>query len=422
MLKRTLFFVGLALILLSVVGFVFVSARFPRQTLADGIASGIRHQVRPGETLDSIGQRYGTSPWTIVVANNLTDTSRIAVGQELYIPLEGQVTLTLTVEPTNTPRPVTPTPTLTETPTPTPTGTPTSTPTRKPTNTPRPPTPTVAFARTPVLTATPELPSTGGGPTEPPAMVEAEWPKRMEMGRSDSIRVALVSTIGYVPIIEIPGHSIVVATPIPVGTPQVPLEEAFGPDYEACGVVELATHAFEFAPATTDCLSLGQPKVTWVWTFKPKEPGDHVVVVNLYVRWRRKEDQSPPTQTQIWYARMDISVEKPLVPTNLLNAVNWGGALAGLTLTLPWVYEKTRGRRASQEKLDARSHALFEYLCKHFSLDELRTLCFDLEVDHESLAGEGKEAKARELVLYLQRRGELDQLTDAIQRVRGDAV
>lgn len=43
-------------------------------------------------------------------------------------------------------------------------------------------------------------------------------------------------------------------------------------------------------------------------------------------------------------------------------------------------------------------------LTQYFSDDELRTLCVDLEVDYESLPGQGKEGKARELIAHLQRR------------------
>jgi hypothetical protein len=47
-----------------------------------------------------------------------------------------------------------------------------------------------------------------------------------------------------------------------------------------------------------------------------------------------------------------------------------------------------------------------------FSLEELRTLCSDLGVDYDNLGGEGKEAKARELVSFLNRRGELSLLVE----------
>jgi hypothetical protein len=52
----------------------------------------------------------------------------------------------------------------------------------------------------------------------------------------------------------------------------------------------------------------------------------------------------------------------------------------------------------------------------HFDMEELRTLCFDLNVDFDSLRGEGKEAKVRELVAYSKRSGRTDELMVALNQ------
>lgn len=57
-------------------------------------------------------------------------------------------------------------------------------------------------------------------------------------------------------------------------------------------------------------------------------------------------------------------------------------------------------------------------LTENFDLEELRTLAFDLGVDFDNLRGEGKEAKARELVAYLERSGRLGELVDVIRELR----
>ena len=44
------------------------------------------HTVRPGETLFSIGRRYGVNPYAIAAANHLYNPNRIYIGQCLYIP------------------------------------------------------------------------------------------------------------------------------------------------------------------------------------------------------------------------------------------------------------------------------------------------------------------------------------------------
>ncbi len=53
-------------------------------------------------------------------------------------------------------------------------------------------------------------------------------------------------------------------------------------------------------------------------------------------------------------------------------------------------------------------------LVRHFDAEDLRTLCFKLGVDYDSLPAQGKENKARELALHLERRNRLDELQIAV--------
>lgn len=46
-------------------------------------------------------------------------------------------------------------------------------------------------------------------------------------------------------------------------------------------------------------------------------------------------------------------------------------------------------------------------LTARFDEEEVLTLCFDMGLDHESLPGRGKQAKVRELLAYLERKGRL---------------
>jgi len=48
----------------------------------------------------------------------------------------------------------------------------------------------------------------------------------------------------------------------------------------------------------------------------------------------------------------------------------------------------------------------------------LNTLCFHLKVDYEDLSGVGKEDKARELVLFLERRQRIVDLMETGKRLR----
>lgn len=56
---------------------------------------------------------------------------------------------------------------------------------------------------------------------------------------------------------------------------------------------------------------------------------------------------------------------------------------------------------------------LRQLLIAHYSLEELIDLGFDLGIDHELLAGSTKTAKARELILYCERR---DRIAELVQR------
>ena len=64
--------------------------------------------------------------------------------------------------------------------------------------------------------------------------------------------------------------------------------------------------------------------------------------------------------------------------------------------------------------------SLRQILVLRFSLEELRTLCTDLDVSFDVLRGEGQEAKARELIAHLQRRERLGELVSYIRQHRPD--
>ena len=64
---------------------------------------------------------------------------------------------------------------------------------------------------------------------------------------------------------------------------------------------------------------------------------------------------------------------------------------------------------------------LREFIARHYSLEELKDLCFDLSVDHEDFSP-GKSNMSRELIIVLGREKRLKELLDALdidpQRVR----
>jgi hypothetical protein len=82
--------------------------------------------------------------------------------------------------------------------------------------------------------------------------------------------------------------------------------------------------------------------------------------------------------------------------------------------------EETRADVGSEEPEREYLTQLREILSSRFNLEELRTLCFDLDVDYENLSGEGLTAKARELVAFLENRGRLSALIEWMKQGRPD--
>lgn len=65
---------------------------------------------------------------------------------------------------------------------------------------------------------------------------------------------------------------------------------------------------------------------------------------------------------------------------------------------------------------------LRQVLNERFNESELRDLCFDLGVDYESLLGEGRADKARELIGYMERRKRIPELIMKGEKQRSDIL
>jgi len=59
-------------------------------------------------------------------------------------------------------------------------------------------------------------------------------------------------------------------------------------------------------------------------------------------------------------------------------------------------------------------------LAVRFSKSELRTLCFDLGIEYETLPGETKQDIARELVVHCGRRSQIPQIIEVGRQLRPD--
>ena len=55
---------------------------------------------------------------------------------------------------------------------------------------------------------------------------------------------------------------------------------------------------------------------------------------------------------------------------------------------------------------------------QYFSLAEIESLCFDMGIDFDSLGGEGRGAKIRELIEFCRRRGRDEELVAKVRAER----
>jgi len=60
-------------------------------------------------------------------------------------------------------------------------------------------------------------------------------------------------------------------------------------------------------------------------------------------------------------------------------------------------------------------------LTNYFNESELQALCFNLNIDFDDIPGNNKEAKARELIIYCERAGKLQELLLRCKELRSNA-
>jgi Effector-associated domain 7 len=72
-------------------------------------------------------------------------------------------------------------------------------------------------------------------------------------------------------------------------------------------------------------------------------------------------------------------------------------------------------------KIESQRLKLRYILTRYFNDSELRNLCFELNIDYESLRGQGKGDRVIELVMYAERHGRTDDLVTLCRRLRPNA-
>jgi hypothetical protein len=185
----------------------------------------------------------------------------------------------------------------------------------------------------------------------PPQLVEAEWPTKLRVGQSGTIRVSLIKgSGGYEPTVEIQGNTAVASTPIPVGTLDVEPRYAFGPNYEAYALAHIAGAPFDISLASPESQSLDQTRVDWVWNITSDETGLQGVDVSVEIEWRPIDHSGESLTRQVWRSHLRIEVYRPLLSTGQVSVFSLVSGFLGSGLSIPWLYETLKKRKSQQRK------------------------------------------------------------------------
>jgi hypothetical protein len=111
-------------------------------------------------------------------------------------------------------------------------------------------------------------------------------------------------------------------------------------------------------------------------------------------------------------------IARPLLSLLVASATARVIAKAGAA-AVQWVNEHVTTYVVETEQVDP--IRLRQILTKHFNEQELRDLCFDLNIHYEDLYGESRSDKARELISYCVRHSRIHELEAMCRRLRPHA-
>jgi hypothetical protein len=145
----------------------------------------------------------------------------------------------------------------------------------------------------------------------------------MNLSNTGTIRLALLRTSDntYQPTIEITGNSAIVATVVPIGTPQALLKDAFGPGYYIFAKANLTNPAFNINLVSPKIQPFDEPRLDWVWSISPQKTGEHILNASISILWALGATAPITTtavnedyiQRQVWHGNFKVNVTEPFV-------------------------------------------------------------------------------------------------------------
>jgi len=140
------------------------------------------------------------------------------------------------------------------------------------------------------------------------------------------------------------------------------------------------------------------------------------VAINRFLELRNNSElrQKPGMREFLdWLALLHTFGTEPYSAEKLLEdgVMPYQEAILKITKT----FSSTKTGELQQDTERKLLIELRKAVTSYFSIEELRTLCFDLGISYDTLTGEGNDAKVRELVAYFHRRGRVRELIEFIK-------
>lgn len=203
----------------------------------------------------------------------------------------------------------------------------------------------------------------GGGPTsladapQQDLVVEKDWPVQVDMNTSDTIELvlALNTATGPAPTATSGNHRVAQEASLAVGAPGATLQEAFGLGYQVSASAHLVATTFDTELLGPEERSLDQSAVAWSWNISPKSTGLQIVSADIEVQWKPLQANSPlpVILSQLWQTRFTINVTEPWLDAGramVAQIIAVLGALGGIGLTVPWIWETVSALVANRKK------------------------------------------------------------------------
>lgn len=187
------------------------------------------------------------------------------------------------------------------------------------------------------------------------------YPSRMQAGLSETISVTLTRNAQGTlqPTVATPGIVSLVVSPVPVGTPGVPLQQARGANYSAFAVARIPATSgvqVQLSSPSNEEQSLDNETITWYWSVVSPTPGLRKMRLDFELRFKPKTSGATSVPDQpMWSPEIEIDVRDqnvlavgPLsIPTNNLGqTIVQAGLGSQIPLIIAWVRGKLQGKPA----------------------------------------------------------------------------